>query len=260
MSMSASAVRKWQAFAILSIGALAASLILNYKLFMTSGEFYKRELEMRLSPLDLDRPLPHPTGVKSGRRVVFYGDSRAEQWPPPTVRAEFLNLGISGQTTTQILGRFDEQLAPAKPDIVVIQAGVNDLKAVAVMPERSQEIVDGVKSNLREIVSRVKSIGATPILTTVFPRGPVATIDRLRWNDDAERAIEEVNTMIRKEFPDNLDAAEILSTGKREVISGLGYDLLHLSPAGYEVLNVELTKRLDRELLSLSKASESRQK
>lgn len=239
--------RKWQALSILLTCCLAGSLILNYKLFRTTSLFYKRELEMRLSPLELDQPIPLPTGVLSAKKVVFFGDSRAQQWTPPQVNAQFLNLGINGQTTAQILGRIP-QLSKQNPDIVVIQAGVNDLKAISVLPARADQIVAGVKTNLAAIVSEVKGMNAVPIVTTIFPRGPVSSGDKFRWNTDSEKAIRDVNAAIRKSYPDCLDAAKILSPSESELIPGVGFDLLHLNASGYELLNIELKKRLDKEI------------
>lgn len=71
-------------------------------------------------------------------RVVFIGDSIFEGWPglealaPPGVR--FLDRGVAGQTTAQVLLRFQDDALALGPAAVVILAGVNDLRAVFASP------------------------------------------------------------------------------------------------------------------------------
>ncbi|MGP8174278.1 MAG: SGNH/GDSL hydrolase family protein [Terracidiphilus sp.] len=65
-------------------------------------------------------------------RVVFMGDSITEGWhfdEPNGVFAgkPYINRGISGQTTPQMLVRFRQDVIGLKPKVVVILAGVNDI-------------------------------------------------------------------------------------------------------------------------------------
>jgi len=64
--------------------------------------------------------------------VVFFGDSRAYDWPAPSglEGLEFVNRGIGNQTTAQVLGRFEAHIAPLHPQVVVLQVGINDLKLI----------------------------------------------------------------------------------------------------------------------------------
>jgi lysophospholipase L1-like esterase len=60
--------------------------------------------------------------------VLFYSDSRAADWPPPDLPdLLFVNRGVPGQTSTEALRRWTTYGAPLRPDIVVLQVGVNDL-------------------------------------------------------------------------------------------------------------------------------------
>lgn len=213
-----------------------------YKLSKISSGFYARELSARLSPLNLDRVKPLPTGTKGARRIVFLGDSRAQQWTPPKVSGQFFNLGVDGQTTAQVLGRAMVELDEVNPDVVVIQAGINDLKAIAVLPERKAEIIANTKSNLDKIFQMSQKSAKKIIVTTIFPRGQLGFDDRMRWNDRVELAIADVNAYLRKTYPDCFDSARLL--GEDTVTTGLSVDLLHLNLTGYEVLNVQLAIRL----------------
>lgn len=63
----------------------------------------------------------------SARRVVFMGDSITQGWPLEALRPGFVNRGISGQTTPQMLLRLRADVLALKPRVVVILAGTNDL-------------------------------------------------------------------------------------------------------------------------------------
>jgi lysophospholipase L1-like esterase len=61
-------------------------------------------------------------------RVVFLGDQITERWTAPFFPGKtFLNRGIAGQTSAQMLVRFHQDVVALQPKVVVIQAGVNDL-------------------------------------------------------------------------------------------------------------------------------------
>ena len=69
----------------------------------------------------LDRPV----------EVVFMGNSITDGWirvdPDFFERNGFLDRGISGQTTVQMLARFRSDVIDLKPQVVVILAGINDI-------------------------------------------------------------------------------------------------------------------------------------
>jgi lysophospholipase L1-like esterase len=71
--------------------------------------------------------LPPPAGGTS--RVVFYGDSITDFWRLNEyfTGKDFINRGISGQTTTQMLARFRQDVIALQPKVVVILAGTNDI-------------------------------------------------------------------------------------------------------------------------------------
>src|SRR5262245_3007094 len=73
--------------------------------------------------------LPLPKAKE--KRVVFYGNSITEQWIKLDSaffkNKPYINRGISGQTTPQMLVRFRQDVINLKPKLVVILAGVNDI-------------------------------------------------------------------------------------------------------------------------------------
>lgn len=66
-----------------------------------------------------------------GGRVVFIGDEITERWGEGEAKffpgKPYLNRGIAGQTTPQMLVRFRQDALDLKPAVVVIQGGSNDL-------------------------------------------------------------------------------------------------------------------------------------
>ena len=63
------------------------------------------------------------------KRIVFMGDSITEFWPFLEFFAgkPYVNRGISGQTTPQMLIRFGPDVIGLKPAVVVLLAGINDI-------------------------------------------------------------------------------------------------------------------------------------
>jgi len=76
---------------------------------------------------DANRRLAQPAPSKP--RVVFYGDSITDFWRLNEYfpESDYLNRGISGQTTGQMLGRTKPDVIDLHPQAVVILAGTNDL-------------------------------------------------------------------------------------------------------------------------------------
>jgi lysophospholipase L1-like esterase len=82
----------------------------------------------RYKEADLQLPLP----AEGEDRVVFMGDSITDGWKIEGPNGFFpgkpyINRGISGQTTPQMLVRFRQDVIALKPKVVVILAGVNDI-------------------------------------------------------------------------------------------------------------------------------------
>src|SRR5437899_1984605 len=86
-------------------------------------------------------------------RVVFMGNSITEGWkkyfPAHFPGKPYVNRGIGGQTTPQMLVRFRQDVIALKPDVVVIFAGTNDI-AGNTGPETNEEI-DGYLTSMCEL-------------------------------------------------------------------------------------------------------------
>ena len=69
--------------------------------------------------------------LSNENRIVFMGNSITEGWshhhPEFFTGKPYINRGIGGQTTPQMLLRFRQDVIALKPKVVVILAGTNDI-------------------------------------------------------------------------------------------------------------------------------------
>ena len=95
-------------------------------------------------------------------RVVFLGDSITEHWgkKSPFFPGEpYLNRGIDGQTTAQMLIRFRQDVIDLEPAAVIIQGGLADIAGFT-GPSSLAEI----ESNLRSMAELASFNHISPIL------------------------------------------------------------------------------------------------
>jgi lysophospholipase L1-like esterase len=229
--------------ALLALAAVA-SLALNVTFFRMGSNYFRELNAVRLDPLGLQvhaTNIPPPPAAGE-RRVVFFGDSRALMWATPADAQtfQFVNRGVGQQTTAQILARFPHEIPQLHPTVVVLELGVNDLKTIALFPDRRDEITRTAQRNIRELVDRTSSLGAHVVLVTVFPLGPVPLTRRPFWSDDVAVAIAQVNAFIESLATDRvtvLRANEVLLDDHGELPDAFALDMLHLSDAAYRTLN-----------------------
>jgi lysophospholipase L1-like esterase len=97
-------------------------------------------------------------------RVVFIGDDITEGWAQFFPGKRYLNRGIRGQTSGQMLLRFRQDVISLKPKVVVIQAGANDLAGFS-GPATQPMIAE----NLMSMVELAKANGIRVVLASVTP-------------------------------------------------------------------------------------------
>ncbi len=116
-----------------------------------------------LAILALGTPLVTDANTKP--LLVITGASYAADWKQPALPAyTVMNRGKGGEVTGDVLARFDRDVVAAKPDSVLIWGFINNLhRAPAGGFPATQE---KIKSDFREMVTRARSAGITPILAT----------------------------------------------------------------------------------------------
>lgn len=241
--------------------ALVVSLAINIVLFSQAKSYYLQLNKTNLDPLGLQTfssdSLPDSLPDNASATIVFFGDSRAAMWVAPDNinNVYFVNRGIGNQTSTQVLGRFEQHILPIEPDILVVQVGINDLKTIPLFPQQKVTIIRTCKTNIQKIVARSVNEDITVILTTIFPIGSVPLIRQPFWSPDVALAVEEVNAYLDSLKAKNvliLDAYSLL-VEDQQVKRQYVYDTLHINSRGYKALNQELKKMLSTGLIDIHK-------
>lgn len=167
-------------------------------------------------------------------RVVYFGDSITELWGagiPGLMSDDVLNRGISGQTTDQMLARFDADVINLQPKIVHILAGTNDIAG-----NGGPVNLDRVKSNLQTMVERAQRNGISVVLASILP------VKSYFWNPsvDAVPLIRNLNDWIvgfaRGHQLSYVDYFSAFDDGSGGFITKYSNDGVHPNQAGYAVM------------------------
>lgn len=230
--------------AALSWGLLVTSIGANVALAVACLELYRREQRVRLHPT-----FPVPTSVASPadkQLVLFLGDSRMQEWPAlPADSFVTVNAGGGGETTAQVRLRAAPTLDAIAPRLVVLQAGINDLKAIGALPDAAREIEQQCLANLSALVELCRQHGARVVLLPILPAAQPSLARRPVWSSDIEAARVRVNAALRNRFG---TAAGVAMLADNLVIADTAADYrdtLHLRPTTYVKLESAAVKALE---------------
>jgi lysophospholipase L1-like esterase len=114
----------------------------------------------------------HDDDVKLGapaageKRVVFMGDSITEGWhlDQSFPGKPYVNRGISGQTTPQMLLRFRQDVIDLEPKAVVILAGTNDIAG-----NTGPETLEQIEGNIASMAELAESHHIRVVLCSILP-------------------------------------------------------------------------------------------
>lgn len=100
------------------------------------------------------------------KRVVFLGDSITDYWKlPDSFPGEpYINRGIDGQTTPEMLVRFRQDVIDLHPRVVVTLAGTNDIAGVT-GPTRNEDI----EANYASMAELARAHGIRMVFASVLP-------------------------------------------------------------------------------------------
>ena len=174
--------------------------------------------------------------INDPRRVVFMGNSITQQWsnfdPSFFHENSFINRGIGGQTSPQMLLRFRSDVVNLKPKAVVIMAGTNDLAG--------NTGLISIENTAENIFSMAEIAMANKI--TVYICSTLPAIDFL-WSTGLEPAskIIKLNTILKSYCSDNGLTYVDYYTSMADSSGGLKVpeytaenDLVHPNLAGYK--------------------------
>ncbi len=176
-------------------------------------------------------------------RIVFMGNSITEGWLQDSLSffhtKGYINRGISGQTTPQMLLRFRADVIDLNPNTVVILAGINDI-AGNTGPSTIQMIFDNIKS-MTELakINTIDVVISSVLLAKDFP-----------WSPGMEPAQKVINlNRLLKNYCDThylvyLDYFSEMVDEHYGLKESLTYDGVHPNMAGYKVMQALAEKAL----------------
>jgi len=169
------------------------------------------------------------------KRIVFMGNSITQYWqefsPGFFKDKPYINRGISGQTTPQMLVRFRADVVALKPAVVVILAGINDI-AGNTGPSTLEMIMD----NLTSMAEIAAANGIKIVMSSVLPAYDFPWRPGLK---PAEKVFT-LNGMIKKYANQHgfvyLDYFSAMTDLRKGMNSAYSDDGVHPNKAGYHVM------------------------
>ena len=154
-----------------------------------------------------------------------------------------INLGNSGDTSRDLLVRFDRELTPLKPNITFIKIGGNDTE-----PDQDISTLE-FKSNMSQLVRKLRAIGSKACLMTYH--SPISTLygeERVKKLSQFMEVIREVASSESTYLIDDLPNWEILRKEHPSIHQSLIQDEIHLNKLGNTFLGLSLIKKLNLDI------------
>jgi lysophospholipase L1-like esterase len=210
----------------------AQSLADQLKDWNQLGRYHAANEELKRLPAD-------------ARRVVFMGDSITDGWPLAEAfpGRPYVNRGISGQTTAQMLVRIYPDVVALRPAAMILLAGTNDIAA-----NNGPQTLDMIEQNVMAMVElaqvhhiKVILCALTPISGKQSEHRPPADILKLNaW-------LKAYAAKTRSAFVDYHSA---VVDAQGEFRSGYSDDGLHPNARGYQLMKAAVSKALDEVAMS----------
>ncbi len=181
------------------------------------------------------------------QRVVFIGNSITDGWirisPEFFEGKSYIDRGISGQTTPQMLVRFRADVINLKPKVVLILGGTNDIAG-----NTGPSTLGMIEDNLASMAELAKANGIKVILSSVLP---VYDYPWKRGLEPAEKIVE-LNNWI-KEYAashgcDYLDYYSSVVDERKGMKAAYSQDGVHPNKEGYKVMEVLAEKAIAKAL------------
>jgi lysophospholipase L1-like esterase len=170
-------------------------------------------------------------------RVVFMGDSITDAWGrgvhvPFFPAKPYINRGISGQTTAQMLLRFYPDVVALKPKAVVFLAGTNDIGG-----NLGAETLEYIEDNLAAMADIARANGIRVVMASLTP---VCDYHRPQTAQRPPEKITALNQWIKDYCARNhfvyLDYFSSTVDDKGFFKSEITNDGLHPNEAGYAIM------------------------
>jgi lysophospholipase L1-like esterase/uncharacterized protein YjdB len=177
--------------------------------------------------------------------VVFMGNSITQFWS--TTHPEFfegkpyINRGVSGQTTSQMLSRFQADVVNLMPAVVVILGGTNDIAG-----NGGPTTVKKIQGNIASMAQLAKTNGIQVVLCSVLPvlsyswKPEVKPVDSIISLNSLIKTYAQENEMIYADF------YSALVNEQKGMKAGYSGDGVHPNLAGYKVMEPIVEEAIDK--------------
>jgi lysophospholipase L1-like esterase len=179
--------------------------------------------------------------AKEEKRVVFMGDSITDFWKLATYfpSKPYINRGISGQTTPQMLVRFRPDVIALKPQVVVILAGTNDVAG-----NTGPMTLEAIQDNLASMFELARASNIRVVIASVLPVSDYSKNREgkpiIQTTRRPPEKIKTLNEWIKKHAAQNgltyLDYFSAMVDEKGFLKEELSNDGLHPNEKGYVVM------------------------
>lgn len=173
--------------------------------------------------------------ARGENRVVFMGNSITEGWAPHFAAMfpgkPYIGRGISGQTTPQMLVRFQQDVVALKPRVVVILAGTNDIAG-----NTGPSTLEMIENNIASMAEIAQANGIRVVLSSILP------VYDYPWRPGLQPApkIIAINKWMREWAAAHdavyLDYHSAMADERGGMRAGLASDGVHPTLAGYQMM------------------------
>lgn len=178
---------------------------------------------------------------KDENRVVFMGDSITDSWKLAEYfpNQPFINRGISGQTTPQMLLRFRADVINLQPKVVVILAGTNDISA-----NTGAMTLEQIENNYASMAELARAHNINVVFASILP---VSDYNKNKNGEAIVRTVQrqpeqilELNRWLKNYTAQNnlvyLDYFAVTVDDKGFLKAEIANDGLHPNAKGYELM------------------------
>ena len=240
----------------LSFIGVVATGIVTYRAAHYAYWYFREYSELRLQPVYPDHFAAANAELRKVRKsderplLVMFGDSRVAQWSPEPLGETHLiaNRGIGAETLSQMRYRFDNDVLSLEPDLLIIQAGVNDVVAASHCRRCSVEPIEHVTTEIGLLVTEAQAAGVRTVVTTIFPTYPSRGLRKLIIPETVQQQIEAINHQLISQSDADIviDSTVYLSDVDGRIQERFASDALHVNEDAYRQLNAAITQALEK--------------